>query len=184
MVAISGYDVGDTHYSSTVPEVGNDRLMNINSITNGKPTGFYYTDRIVRYRDLILTNEALNYPIPEVQAENGNGTVWDYLIDDLTMANGQGKIHFYFPAASYCHAYSPSVRAGEVLDDKFKAGNWYLPIYSELVALESVTPNSAKTWSSLQSSVNQAWCRNCGNNSNSSYQGKNDSATVIACCVF
>lgn len=184
MFATAGYDVGSVHYSSLIPEVGQTQNLNINSITNGKPTGYYYTDRIIRYRNLILTNEALNYPIPEVQAENGNGTVWDYLIDDLTMANGQGKIHFYFPAASYCYAYEPSVRAGEVLDDKFKAGNWYLPIWSELVALESVTPNNAKTWSSVQHDYNTCWCRNTGNNSNSAYQNKNIDATVIACCVF
>ena len=40
---------------------------------------------------------------------------------------------YYWPAASYCYAYEPTVADGEELAPKFKAHNWYLPAIGELV---------------------------------------------------
>ena len=33
---------------------------------------------------------------------------------------------FYYPAASMCHAFQPTVKAGMTLNDKFKSGMWFL----------------------------------------------------------
>ena len=39
---------------------------------------------------------------------------------------------FYYPVASYCYAYQPSVRQGVILSDKFKSHNWWLPSIAEM----------------------------------------------------
>ena len=41
----------------------------------------------------------------------------------------------YYPAASVCYAYEPEVNAGEVLNDKFKAHNWFLPTCGQLLRM-------------------------------------------------
>ena len=41
----------------------------------------------------------------------------------------------YYPAASVCYAYEPEVKAGEVLIDKFKAHNWFLPTCGQLLRM-------------------------------------------------
>ena len=41
----------------------------------------------------------------------------------------------YYPAASVCYAYEPTVNAGEVLNDKFKAHNWFLPTCGQLLRM-------------------------------------------------
>ena len=55
-----------------------------------------------------------------IVAENGNDS--DYR-------------QFYFPAASYCHAYEPQVKTGEILADRFKKGMWALPSFGELARI-------------------------------------------------
>ena len=42
---------------------------------------------------------------------------------------------FYYPAASKCYAYQPTVKAGEELANKFKYHNWYLPSVGELMRM-------------------------------------------------
>lgn len=41
----------------------------------------------------------------------------------------------YYPAASVCYAYEPEVQTGEVLNDKFKAHNWFLPTEGQLLRM-------------------------------------------------
>ena len=41
----------------------------------------------------------------------------------------------YFPAASVCYAYEPTVGADEVLADKFKVHNWFLPTEGQLLRM-------------------------------------------------
>ncbi len=43
--------------------------------------------------------------------------------------------NFYYPAASKCYAYQPTVKAGEELANKFKYHNWYLPSVGELMRM-------------------------------------------------
>lgn len=42
---------------------------------------------------------------------------------------------YYYPAASYCYAYTPSVADGESMSDKFTIHNWYLPSYAEVARI-------------------------------------------------
>lgn len=41
----------------------------------------------------------------------------------------------YYPASFYCKMYEPKVKLNEVLADKFKVGNWYLPSCAELARI-------------------------------------------------
>lgn len=44
----------------------------------------------------------------------------------------------YFPAASACYAYEPSVGSGYTLADKFKAHNWFLPAPAILARMRAM----------------------------------------------
>ena len=50
----------------------------------------------------------------------------------LASHNNQQKYQqYYYPAASYCYAYEPLVKAGEELADNLKANNWFLASMGE-----------------------------------------------------
>ena len=96
------------------------------------PYGLYYTLMIIDHRDRVLSEVGLDIPAAsstETVAEN-----LESLIERVILQNGADKYdQFYYPAASRCHAYEPFItRAGEVLADKFKAGNWWLASPGEL----------------------------------------------------
>ena len=63
--------------------------------------------------------------------------VLDELLTQIVQeAGGLAKYkQFYYPMASRIFAYEPTVKASEVLSDKFKAGNWFLPSAGEMARL-------------------------------------------------
>ena len=99
------------------------------------PSGKLKTLKIIQHRNKILNDSGINLPIPietATETEYQNVTT---CINNLVSANGNTAKYqqYYYPAASYCYAYEPTVlRAGEVLADKFKKHNWYLPSSGEL----------------------------------------------------
>ena len=101
------------------------------------PIGMVKTLRIIDHRDTILNDSGVNLPLPAANALQTESENLKSLIDDLVLSQGANKYaQYYYPAASYCHAYEPtSLREGEVLADKFKAHNWYLPSSGELCRL-------------------------------------------------
>ena len=101
------------------------------------PIGLVKTLRIIDHRDMILNDSGVNLPIPSANALQTEMENLKSLIDDIVLTNGANKYaQYYYPAASYCHAYEPTdLREGEVLDPKFKAGKWYLPSSGELARL-------------------------------------------------
>lgn len=103
----------------------------IGSRVGNKPQGKYNTEVIIARRDLILKDSNINLPVPEEQAQVNGRSVMDNLLSDMLTYSSQ-KL-YYYPAPSICNSYEPTVRAGEVLDNRFKAGNWYLPTLSEII---------------------------------------------------
>ena len=96
------------------------------------PYGLYYTLQLIDHRDRILTELGLD--IPAAGGEETEAQNLETLIQKIIAQNGADKYdQFYYPAASRCHAYEPLItRAGDVLADKFKAGNWWLASPGEL----------------------------------------------------
>lgn len=101
--------------------------------------GQYKTLQIIRHRNRILNGVTsdVGSHVPQVPVANANQTereVLTNLIADIVAKKGNNYRQFYYPAASYCYAYQPTyqLQPGEVLADKFKAHNWWLPTLGEL----------------------------------------------------
>lgn len=91
------------------------------------------TLRIIKHRDTILEDSAVNLEVP---AAEGDKTEMKSLNECI--ANVQSKYEtkyqqYYYPAASYCFAYAPTnLNAGEVLDESMGANHWFLMSIGEL----------------------------------------------------
>ena len=102
------------------------------------PTGLHHTLGIIAHRNQVL--DAAGLSIPAAQFKDGVRTKSEMenlyeLISKIIENNGNAAKYqqYYWPAASYCYAYEPTVADGEELAPKFKAHNWYLPAIGELV---------------------------------------------------
>lgn len=88
---------------------------------NGMSYGEVFTKLIVEQRDIY--NTAIGLP----PVLNNSRQALDAAIQEAVSLNGTNYEQLYFPAFSYCHSYEPTIKSGEVLNDNFSAGHWYLP---------------------------------------------------------
>ena len=101
------------------------------------PLGLYNTLTIIKHRDTVLQDSAVSLPLPrkdEIQTEYDNLV---YLISQAVIKSGNNADYkqYYYPPVSYCHSYEPKVKEGEVLADRFKAHNWFLPAIGDLIRI-------------------------------------------------
>ena len=152
------------------------------------PHGLYLTLILIDHRDTVLSE--LGIPLPAATESQSEKDSLTELLANIVSENGNDSDYrqFYFPAASYCHAYEPKVKAGEDLADKFKKGMWALPSFGELCRLcwyhlkgyeggeHAIFTNAAKAnvftkltsgshWSSLEFSRFNAWYVSFGSGS-------------------
>lgn len=139
-------DTGDAdgfyQYATTHP-AGDMHLVTLTADFHGYkagtkiPVGLLKTLRIIDHRDTILNDSGVNLPLPSANATQTETENLKSLIDEIVSLYGANKYaQYYYPAASYCHAYEPTtLREGEVLNPKFKAHNWYLPSQGELMRM-------------------------------------------------
>lgn len=102
------------------------------------PSGMVKTLKIINHRNHILNDSGINLPIPGANSTQTEKENLDTLIAAVIAANDNAAKYrqYYYPAASYCYAYQPTVtRQGEILSDKFKAHKWYLPSAGELARM-------------------------------------------------
>ena len=168
------------------------------------------TIQIIEHRDKILEDSGINLPVPAATDKATELEVLQELMAKVVADNdGMTKFRqFYYPAASLCHAYEPTVRPGEVLADKFKAGNWFLPCEGLLSRMywyhrqgyEENVPNAifararianlftpfANTWywSVTEYSQYDAWGVNFNDGNTNSYGSKYSSSRVRAVVAF
>ena len=99
--------------------------------------GQLYTLQLIVHRDRILAQTGDEIPTSS-SGESEYDAVTRCINAIVAEAQSAGYSNyaryrqFYFPPASYCYAYEPSVSASETLSDKFKAHNWWLPSCGEL----------------------------------------------------
>lgn len=110
------------------------------------PYGLYNTLLIIKHRDIILSDSGVNLPIPKAGSLSEFSVLMQN-IEDIVSKHGNLYRQYYYPAASMCYAYEPSVKPGEVLSDKFKAHKWWLPSSGELARicyyiLQGVAPDN------------------------------------------
>ena len=174
------------------------------------PTGLHHTLGIIAHRNQVL--DAAGLSIPAAQFKDGVRTKSEMenlyeLISKIIENNGNAAKYqqYYWPAASYCYAYEPTVADGEELAPKFKAHNWYLPAIGELVRQywyyrqglasdlnifanainNAVMANytASNRWSGSERNQSNAW--HVGfSNGNFSGLSKYDSLVVRAVCAF
>lgn len=121
-------EIGVTESDITYKQVQSGELI---------PYGLLNTLRIITHRNNILTDSNINLQIPA--ARNGM-TEYEVLSEALQSivkehSDETKYTQFYYPLASFCHAYSPQTKDGEILAETFKPGNWWFPSAGELRAL-------------------------------------------------
>ncbi len=144
------------------------------------PYGLYETLQVIDHRDEVLGQ--LGYDIPTASATETEMQSLNRLVAAIQAEGGSAKYsQFYYLGCSLSHAYEPTIlRAGEVLADRFKAGNWFTPsggdtarlywyhskgydggdyaIFSEAAQAGLFTRFLASYfWSSLEYSATDAW---------------------------
>lgn len=99
------------------------------------PYGLYETLIVIDHRDEVLGQ--LGYDIPAASANETEMEALNRLIAAIRAESGETKYaQFYYPGCSLAHAYEPTIlRSGEVLADRFKAGNWFTPSGGDLARL-------------------------------------------------
>lgn len=174
------------------------------------PRGLYNTLRIIQHRNTVLQDSDVALPVPEASADETELQCLNRLMSEIVQEhdNLAKWRQFYYPAASMCHAFQPSVRSDMALADRFKAGNWFLPaagdlcrcywywkernvedseyaaVFQKWVELGLFTAFSNNYyWSSTEYSQNYAWFVNLGNG-NTLSNGKYCSYALRAVAAF
>lgn len=99
------------------------------------PYGLYNTIFIIAHRNTILSDSNVNLEVPKATSSKSEATVLKELLAKIVVDRSNNYKQFYYPAASECYAYQPSVKDGELLLDKFKAHHWWLPSEGELARM-------------------------------------------------
>ena len=101
------------------------------------PVGLAKNLKIIQHRNKILEDSGVNLPIPEAtDLYTEQSMLTQYIADVIANNENLSKYQqFYYPAASKCYAYQPTVKAGEELANKFKSHNWYIPSVGELMRM-------------------------------------------------
>ena len=200
--------------STAVGDIGMVQLQeNLGSYRAGDfiHVGQFKTLHIIRHRNKILNGVTLDgYDLSAPVEANAMQTETEVLqarIDAIVAAKGANYREFYFPAASRCYAYEPKVKAGEVLNDKFKAHRWWLPsagelarmvwwhlqgydtanekaIFAKAYALGLWTKPTDWQWSTTEYSASYAYYINAGSGAVNSIRNKYNSYGVRAVVAF
>lgn len=131
------------------------------------PTGLLYTLFIIRHRDIILSDSNINLDIPIKNADTTEMDSLKELINKVVVDNANKKYkQYYYPAASYCYHYEPTISKNEKLLEKFKAHNWFLPTIGDLYRLLFYNNQTsgkynafakARLFSSIFSNIGACW---------------------------
>ena len=166
------------------------------------PSGLHHTLAIIAHRNQVL--DAAGLSIPAAQFSGGVCTKTEMAnLKELISSKYQ---QYYWPAASYCYAYEPTVMEGEALSPKFQAHNWYLPAIGELVrqywyyrqgltsdlnVFAKAINNGVMTdytasnrWSSSEGGQTIAWLVYFSSGDFYGYGSKYGSSVVRAVCAF
>lgn len=115
------------------------------------PVGMANTLKYIRHRNLILKDSGINLPIPkasDAQTEDECLTRYMENVASLHPDAPESYKCFYWPAVSRCYAFEPIVSSTEVLADKFRVHNWYLPSSGEMVRMYWYTQGFASSYGS------------------------------------
>ena len=93
------------------------------------------TLKIIAHRDYILKDTNVNLPIPKATSEKTLAQSLSECIKSVQAShnNAQKYQQYYYPAASYCNAYVPTLdNDTETLAEQFSEGHWFLMSSGEM----------------------------------------------------
>lgn len=92
------------------------------------------TLKIIAHRDYILKDTNVNLPIPKATADKTLAQSLSECIKSVQAShnNAQKYQQYYYPAASYCNAYVPTLDSGDNLVEKFGEGRWFMMSSGEM----------------------------------------------------
>lgn len=93
------------------------------------------TLKIIAHRDYILKDTNVNLPIPKATSDKTLAQSLSECIKSVQAShnNAQKYQQYYYPAASYCNAYIPSLDNNtQTLADPFSEGHWFLMSSGEM----------------------------------------------------
>lgn len=114
--------VGHTTLSEYFKRVG----LNVNDMV---ARGQLNTLKIIAHRDYILQDSNVNLPIPKATSGKTLAQSLAECIKNVQAAhnNAQKWQQYYYPAASYCNAYVPTLDNNtQTLAEPFSEGHWFL----------------------------------------------------------
>lgn len=149
------------------------------------PRGLKKTLEIIEHRNEKIIkagySSKLNNHTLRIPGKNELGAYTYNEMDDLNALlqdvalQGSKYQGFYYPAASYCYAFEPTVKDGETLNESFKPHKWYLPTHAEVSRIwycqsknlfataadknghNFYTAMNGNYWTSTESDNNKAW---------------------------
>lgn len=107
------------------------------------------TIRIIKHRDMILSDTAMKdangntLPIPRATESQTEAQSLAACIADIQKQHGGASKYqqYYYPAASYCFAYQPTIKASEELADSVRPNRWFLPSIGEMARISFYQKN-------------------------------------------
>lgn len=92
------------------------------------------TIKILAHRDYILQDNNVNLPIPKATPTQTLAESLSQCINSVQASHNNANKYqqYYYPAASYCNAYVPSLKSGDHLVEKFGEGRWFLMSSGEM----------------------------------------------------
>lgn len=92
------------------------------------------TIKILAHRDYILQDSNVNLPIPKATPTQTLAESLSQCINSVQASHNNATKYqqYYYPAASYCNAYVPSLNSGDHLVEKFGEGRWFLMSSGEM----------------------------------------------------
>lgn len=92
------------------------------------------TIKILAHSDYILQDSNVNLPIPKATPTQTLEESLSQCINSVQASHNNATKYqqYYYPAASYCNAYVPSLNSGEHLVEKFGEGRWFLMSSGEM----------------------------------------------------
>lgn len=119
--------VGHTNLGEYIEKMG----LNIGDMI---ARGQLNTIKILAHRDYILQDSNVNLPIPKATPTQTLEESLSQCINSVQASHNNATKYqqYYYPAASYCNAYVPSLNSGDHLVEKFGEGRWFLMSSGEM----------------------------------------------------
>ena len=118
-----GYDIITKDLYNELGDLLKDLNINVNSYI---ARGQLNTLRIIKHRNKILSDSGINKEIPKKQGSISEYSNLKSLMSKITIEMGKKYQQYYYPCASFCYAFEPTLVYNEELSPKLSAHHWFL----------------------------------------------------------